>query len=113
MTAKATRTYNVEEKSKLIIGTPYTYRIYNVNYNNGYADSTVTFNSKNTISYTEIRGMDKIDYEGTYTIKGDVITANVEYHSEFLGDESTTLKLTILDENTLKDNDTGYIYKAN
>ena len=110
--AERTRTYKVIDKKNIKVGTTYICRIYNQNYNGGYADSKITFNSGNKVTYVAVTGMDISTYTGTYTIKDDIVTAKVEYHDLYLGDDVQTLKFKIQDENTIKDLNTGYVYKT-
>lgn len=112
LSAEETRIYKVIEKKTAQIGVTYRYRQYGSQYTNGYVDSTILLRKDKTIKYVETPGLDRYDFEGTYSISGDTITAHVEHHSLYLGDEIKDLKLKILDNNRIKDTDTGYIYKA-
>lgn len=112
LSAEETRTYKVVEKKTAQIGVTYRYRQYGSQYTNGYVDSTILLRKDKTIKYVDTPGLDRYEYEGTYSISGDTITAYVEYHSLYLGDDSKNLKLKILDNNRIKDTETGFIYTA-
>ena len=107
-----TRTYKIIEKKNIKIGTEYTYRIYNQYYTGGYAESSIMFYSGNKVNYVAVEGMDFCSYSGFYTLQDDIITANVEYHDDYLGDGAQTLKIKIIDSNTIEFINSGYTFRA-
>lgn len=104
------RTYKVTEKKNIKVGTTYIYRVYNQAYTNGYADNSITFQSNNKVTYIMVAGMSTICYQGTYSIKDDIITARVEVH-DIQNNDSKTFRLKIKDKNTIVDTSNGKTYK--
>lgn len=112
LSAEGTRIYKVVEKKEVKIGSTYSHRIYNENYTNGYADSTVIFKTGNKIDYKEVSDMAIFNYKGTYTISNGVVTAKVEVNDFVDGYSSKTVKFKIQDQNTIVCTNNGYTYKV-